>query len=292
VRAARETFRGQGILIISIEMEQFYRRARQIVVEGDDGVIRRRISSEPVIAISDNFARLYGVRVGDSVTLQTASGPGNFPVVGIVQDYSSDKGSVFIDRDQYIKNWKDEGVDVFDLMIDAKESPDVVRNRVQEVLREQGQVFVLTRQEFWRDISQLLDRFFFLSYVQIVVAIFVAVMGIVNTLFVSITDRLREIGIFRAVGGSAAQVRKMILLEAATMVLIACLLGTLGGAYLGYFINTTFSVQQSGWYVPYTFPWLLAMALFPAMLVVAVAAAWFPSSLAVRTRLSEALAYE
>jgi ABC-type antimicrobial peptide transport system permease subunit len=84
----------------------------------------------------------------------------------------------------------------------------------------------------------------------------------------------------------------MILLEASAMVLIACLLGTVVGAYLGYFINNTLSVQQSGWYVPYIFPWLLVLLMIPAMLLVAIVAAWFPSSLAVRTRLSEALAYE
>jgi putative ABC transport system permease protein len=292
VRSARETFRGQGILVISIEMEQFYRRASQIVVDGDDAEIRRRLSAEPVIAVSDNFARLYGIRIGDTVTLQTATGPVGFPVVGIVQDYSSDKGSVFIDRDEYIRHWKDDSVDIFDLMIEPSDNPDVVRNRVLEALRDQGQIFVLTREEFWRDIHQLLDRFFFLSYVQIVVAIFVAVMGIINTLFVSITDRLREFGILRTVGGSAGQVRLLILIEASAMVLIACLLGTVVGAYLGYFVNNTLSVQQSGWYVPYIFPWLLVVSMIPAMLLVAIVAAWFPSSLAVRTRLSEALAYE
>jgi len=52
---------------------------------------------------------------------------------------------------------------------------------------------VLTREEFWRELTRIIDQFFLLSYVQILVAFFVAVMGIVNTLFVSITDRMREI---------------------------------------------------------------------------------------------------
>ena len=61
---------------------------------------------------------------------------------------------------------------------------------------------------------------------------------------------------------------------------------------LGYFINTTFSVNQYGWYIPYIFPWALALLMVPSMMLVAIAAAWFPAALATRTRLAEALAYE
>ena len=54
-------------------------------------------------------------------------------------------------------------------------------------------------------IMRLTDQWFGITYVQIAVAVLVAVLGIVNTLTVSITDRRRELGVLQAVGGLRSQ---------------------------------------------------------------------------------------
>jgi putative ABC transport system permease protein len=62
-------------------------------------------------------------------------------------------------------------------------------------------------------ITDLLDQWFVLTYNQII-AVLVAVLGIVNTLTVSIADRRRELGVMRAVGGLRRQIRHTMWLEA------------------------------------------------------------------------------
>ena len=79
--------------------------------------------------------------------------------------------------------------------------------------REQ-RLFVLTNRGSAELRVALTDQWFGLTYVQIAVAVLVAMLGIVNALTVSITDRRRELGVLRAVGGLRRQIRHTIWMEA------------------------------------------------------------------------------
>jgi len=124
------------------------------------------------------------------------------------------------------------------------------------------------------------------------VAIVVAVLGILNSLIVSITERRREIGILRALGAERRRIRKAILLEAVCVGLVAVVLGTAVGSTLGYYAIGTVGSSITGWIFPYEFPLGVLMVLVPGILVIAVLAAVYPSSLALNTPLVEALTYE
>ncbi len=63
-------------------------------------------------------------------------------------------------------------------------------------------------------VIRITDQWFGLTYVQIAVAVLVAVLGIVNALTVSITDRRRELGVLHAVGGLRHQIRHTVWMEA------------------------------------------------------------------------------
>ena len=91
--------------------------------------------------------------------------------------------------------------------------PDV-RQRILERYAGQRQVFVLTNGELKSYILKITDQWFGLTSVQIAVAVLVAILGIVNTLTVSITDRRRELGVLQAVGGLHGQIRRTIWIEA------------------------------------------------------------------------------
>ena len=73
---------------------------------------------------------------------------------------------------------------------------------------------MLTNGELKSYILKITDQWFGLTSVQIAVAVLVAILGIVNTLTVSITDRRRELGVLQAVGGLHGQIRRTIWMEA------------------------------------------------------------------------------
>ena len=87
--------------------------------------------------------------------------------------------------------------------------------------------------EYRRSATQGINTILGLIYVMLVLAILIALMGISNTLSLSIHERTRELGLLRAVGQVRAQTRSMIRWES---VLIA-LFGTVGGVSLGVFLG-------------------------------------------------------
>jgi len=136
------------------------------------------------------------------------------------------------------------------------------------------------------------DQWFGLTSVQIAVAVLVAVLGIVNTLTVSITDRRRELGVLQAVGGLRGQIRRTIWIEALSIASLGLTLGFALGA-----INLLFTLQIvhrdiAGMRLDYQYPISVALGLVPTIFAAAFIAAIWPAESAVRGSLVEALEYE
>jgi putative ABC transport system permease protein len=210
----------------------------------------------------------------------------------VAVDYSSDRGSLMLDRAVYKRLWNDDRVDVFDLMLEKGYDPEAVRSEIQRHFASSRNIFVLTNRDMRAEILRLTDQFLSLQYVQILIAVLVAVLGIINSLMVSITERKREIGILRGLGGEKSRVRKAILLEAVCIGLVAVVLGVASGIVLGYYAVGAFGAAFSGWIFPYRFPIVITLSLLPGVILISLLAAWYPARLALRTPVMEALAYE
>jgi putative ABC transport system permease protein len=141
-------------------------------------------------------------------------------------------------------------------------------------------------------VIRITDQWFGLTYVQIAVAVLVSVLGIVNALTVSITDRRREFGVLRAVGGLRRQIRHTVWMEASVIGLIGLALGlTLGAVQLYYSVEIA-RRDLIGIDIGYAYPFQVALALVPVILAAAFLAALAPAESAVRGSLVEALEYE
>ncbi len=152
--------------------------------------------------------------------------------------------------------------------------------------------FVYTNAEFKKWVSSLVDQFFLLNYMQLVVAVLVSMLGIVNTLIISVSERGREIGIIRSLGGLRSQIRKMVLLEALAIAIIGVSIGALAGVLSTQFMAHTVSLVLAGYEVPFYFPWMLILSSLPVVAVGSVLAGWWPAQRAARRRVIEAIGYE
>ena len=135
-------------------------------------------------------------------------------------------------------------------------------------------VFVLTNGELKAYILKITDQWFGLTSVQIAVAVLVAILGIVNTLTVSITDRRRELGVLQAVGGLHGQIRRTIWMEALSIGVLGLVLGFALGAVNLYYILQIVHHDIAGHAARRTsFPVRVALALVPTILGAAFVAA-------------------
>src|SRR5207253_2190223 len=218
------------VMVVAVEMKSVAETVTRMPVEGDpDGMYRRAAAAEGLI-VSDNLAELQHLRVGDTLEVPAPNGVLRLPLVGIVVDYSDQQGTILMDRSLFVRYWNDDTVNIFRLYVTPGAHVSDVRQRILETFAGQRQVFVLTNGELKTYILKITDQWFGLTSIQIAVAVIVAILGIVNTLTVSITDRRRELGVLQAVGGLRGQIRRTIWMEALTIGTIGLGLGMAGGA--------------------------------------------------------------
>jgi putative ABC transport system permease protein len=230
--------------------------------------------------------------LGDVLEIPAPGGILRLPVTGVVDDYSDQQGTLLINRGLFIRYWHDDSVNVFRVYVASGAEPAQVRQRILAAFGGRQRLFVLTNSEVRDFITKLTDQWFGLTNVQTAVAVLVAILGIVNALTVSITDRRRELGVLQAVGGLRNQIRHTIWMEAVAIGIIGVALGlALGAVQLFYSIEIA-RRDLVGISIDYEYPFQTALILIPVILGSALFAALGPAESAVRGSLIEALEYE
>ncbi len=128
-------------------------------------------------------------------------------------------------------------------------------------------------------------------------ALFVASLGIVNTMIMAIYERTREIGTLKAIGASRGDIRNMFMIEAGLIGTLGGVVGIIGGWLLGILLNYVIAwyIQQKNLPIQATFfvtPWWLALAALGFAAMVGVVAGLYPAARAARLDPLVALRYE
>src|SRR5215472_3811968 len=292
VRNGRIQIRGVPVLFVAVDVEALAKRAKVLPVAGDPKKMYSLTASGKGLLVSDNFALLRGYKLGDTVDIASPTGVVQLPIVGIVTDYSDQQGTILMDRSVYVRYWNDDTLNVFRVYLAPGAVEADVKRRILERFANERRLFVLTNQDLRRYILRLTDQWFGVTYVQIAVAVLVAVLGIVNTLIVSITDRRRELGVLQAVGGLRNQIRHTIWLEALTIGAVGLILGLAFGAVQLYYSGRIVGEDLAGLRLDYEYPFQICLVLLPVILGVAFLSSIGPAESAVRGSLVEALEYE
>lgn len=293
VRIVRIDFGGSPVMLVATDSASIARRTRgRRVTAGDFDEMYRAAGAQKGIIVADNLAQLQKLRLGQMLEIATPSGILRQPVAGILKDYSNQLGTIFIDRALYRRLWKDDSVDVFRVYLAPGAAAADVRSRILDRFAHQRRLFVLSNKDVRGYVMKVTDQWFGMTYLQLFVAVLVAILGIVNTLTVSITDRRRELGVLRAVGGLRNQIRHTIWMEALAIGLIGLILGVGAGAVNLYYMLTVSRENFAGIALDYTFPFGIVLLLVPVILGAAFSSALFPAESAVRGSLVEALEYE
>jgi putative ABC transport system permease protein len=292
VRFTSTPYEHENVALVAYQMSDFMDRAGYSIDEGNEKIAREKMPKGEGVLVSRNFATRFNIGLGSVLRLETPTGPLDRPILGIMDDYRSEKGTVFMDRALYKQYWKDNSVDFVDILVNPGVDPAKVKAEIERLTANQEHAFVYTNAQFKGWVFGLVNQFFMLNYIQLVVAILVATLGIVNTLIISVSERQREIGIIRAIGGFRSQIRKMVLLEAVAISIVGLVAGAVAALFNTYFMVHTVAVVLAGYTVPFYYPWAMIAVTLPILITISLAAAWWPARRAVSVRVIEAIAYE
>ena len=160
---------------------------------------------------------------------------------------------------------------------------------VQQVADRYFAPDVQTRQEYVDSVAGQIDQFLTVVYVLLILAIVIALMGIANTLSLSVHERTRELGLLRAVGQSRRQLRSMVRWESVIIAVFGTVGGVLVGLFLGWGLLEVTSDSQNV-PAPYTVPVGQVLTVLVLGAIVGVLAGWRPARRAAKLDILEAIA--
>lgn len=204
---------------------------------GDVGALR-----DDTVLVQQSFAEDEDLEVGDDFAVELPTGEQHWEVVGIYEDNPVVIFPVLTTVDTLLANGAPDKDNA--LIIDVDHDVPGVGDRLAEVIADQPIVTVKDQGEFAAEQREPIDQFVLLIFALLALALLIAVLGIVNTLALSVLERTREVGLLRAVGLSRRQLRWMITLESVVISVLGAVLGVVLGVCFG--IALMYALRDEG----------------------------------------------
>jgi putative ABC transport system permease protein len=247
------------------------------------------------ILVYENEANDLGLKVGDTLPVQfTGSEALALRVAGIYRQEDFVGGfpvPFIVSRGLYETQFGPQ--QQAQVVYVRSKSPDDVRATGAELRKALHHDFpnvdIFTRSAYRDDQERAIDRFLAVTVALLLLAEIIAVLGIVNTLALSVYERTREIGLLRAVGMSRVQVRQMIRLESVIVAVLGGVVGVGIGLFWGWAF--TYALKSQG-VTQFRIPGLQLVLFLLVAALAGVLAAWFPARRAAGLDVLEAIAVE
>ncbi|MEV6589724.1 ABC transporter permease [Streptomyces acidicola] len=194
------------------------------------------------IAVSRKAADQQHLTVGSTARLAFTDGTKPSFTVRAVYDQSELAGDYVITRSAWAPHRTQDSDTLVAVTFDPGVSTAEGKATVERVAAQYGKPSVQTRSEYAESSASGIDMMLTLVYALLALAVFIALLGIANTLTLALHERTRELGLLRAVGQTRPQLRAMVRWES---VLVAAF-GTAGGLLLGAFLGWVLVRAASG----------------------------------------------
>ena len=241
------------------------------------------------IVVNEAAAETLGLAVGDTVdaTFSRGTEPHAFTVVGLLADNENTDG-------WYVSPaYTDEVYTTrpTSALVDVADDGDIkaVTTTVDGILADEPEVSVQNHEEFTSQITVFYDFAILAIQLLLGLAMIVAVIGVINTLVLSVLERTRELGMLRAIGMTRGQTTRMVTVESVTIALFGAVLGIGVGVGLGWVLQM--ALADTGVDV-FAVPTALILGYLAAAVLVGLLAAIAPAIRAGKVNILSAISYE
>ena len=241
------------------------------------------------ILLEETVADRTGLAVGDRTTMRLQGGEVPLTVAGVFEFAAALPAEVLVTFETFEKG----ALAPLDTQVFVIKEPsadtDAVRADLEAVIADLPTVTVKDPEGFAAEQREQIDQFLNLIYGLLGLSVVIAILGVVNTLGLSVIERTREVGLLRAIGTSRRQLRTMIRLEAVVVSVFGALLGIALGLAFG--AGLIYALRDQG-LTEIAVPWVLLVVVVAAAGLIGVLAAVFPARRAARLDVLRAIATE
>ncbi|MEU9913342.1 FtsX-like permease family protein [Streptomyces sp. NPDC051001] len=245
------------------------------------------------MSVGSDYAKDHGIRVGDTITVAFKGGDtAKLKVAAITDDSGAlDKGSRYLSMATMKHYVPADQIPPNSIMFaKAKDGQEKqAYAALKDALHDYPQYQVRDQTDYKEELKDQVGQLLNMVYGLLGLAIIVAILGVVNTLALSVVERTREIGLMRAIGLSRRQLRRMIRLESVVIALFGALLGL--GLGMGWGATAQKLLAMEGLNV-LDIPWPTIIGVFIGSAFVGLFAALVPAFRAGRMNVLNAIATE
>ncbi len=282
-------YRGQRVDAAAIVGADFLADGRLTLVAGDRSAALEAIDEGGAAIVPAAVADSLGLGIGDTLSVATGRGQAvDLRIAAIVDRSIPGAGgeSVLVGWSDALTRLGVVGADAFAVRLSPTAVPDT-----REAVRQAAASFALESnpiEHIQGAVAEALARVFGVFDALALVAVVIAALGIVNTLTMGVVERVREIGVLRAIGMTRVQVMRMVVVESTLLGFVGFVLGSATGLVVGVVM-----LQLGGRLDPATgLPWPALGVAAVLGFVLPALAALYPSLVAGRVSIVEALRFD
>jgi putative ABC transport system permease protein len=282
LRAYEISYDGMPVTLASIDPQALCKSRRSDFFSGRpiEQVFAELRDSNAVI-VSEPFTYKHHVRAGDSIALSLGAAQATFRIADIYYDYSSERGNIVMSRGTMLRYLPDPTPSNLAVYVAPGTQVETVRVEIEKAAAGH-RVLMFSNRDLRAEAIRIFDRTFAITYALEAVAVIVAVMGIAGALLALVIDRRRELGLLRFLGAATGQVRKLILVEAGLLGLLANLAGLALGFALSLILIYVINKQSFGWTIRFHWPVEVLLGALTVVYGATVLAGFYPAQVAVR----------
>lgn len=248
------------------------------------------------IVISESTAKKNGWNVGTELAVVSKGGITRLPVTGIFADTNDPGQSIMVSDEaahKYVKSSHllpfQTYVDISDSIAADSDSMDEMKQKLSDAVADYLVVQVMTAKEFAGLANASIDVMLGIVYALLALAVIISILGIINTVALSVVERRQEIGMLRAVGLQRSGIRRMIRLESVEISIFGAVVGIVLGLFLGWSLLTVLKDEGLN---TIAVPWLQIVLMLLGSALVGIIAALGPGQKAAKTPPLAAIADE
>jgi putative ABC transport system permease protein len=266
--------RGRTVAVVLVDAERFHPDSgfgsfQFTPGEGTGAEAYRALRDGGRVLAANTVLERFGVGTGDSARLRTVDGFVDFDVAGVIVDFTGG-GEAFIAGMGDLERFGGGSPDLYVMTLDEGSDPTVARDRLLAAFP--GLYLDVTLNDaYQQQILDITQRSFVTTNALLLLAVFIAALGVANTLGMNLSHRRHEIAVLRTVGLTRDGVRRLVLVEGIVVVTVGAVLGVGFGLLLARIITAGASAL-TGFALTAEIPWqvvVLALVLAPPLGIVA-----------------------
>ncbi|MCE9499478.1 MAG: FtsX-like permease family protein [Leptospira sp.] len=244
------------------------------------------------ILISTNMAYLGKYKIGDILQIPTPGGSRNMKIAGLREHFFSERGTIIMDVGTYLELFGKTRFSSVKIFLRNRPDAGEALRKIAEIISYDKNLKLISSKDLKEIYLSGLGKVFRVLDSLKLTACFIAILSFYSSIIHNLHDKLKTLGILRAIGANFFQIFRIVFSESLFLSGFSVIMGIFSSVLLSPVIIGVINKHAFGWTLPVVFPYPIAFLFIVASPLIALSASVYPYYFLRTKPLRETLSYE